>query len=182
MNSVDLLLHPVRLRVVQAFLGDRTLTTGGLRSALPDVPVATLYRHVGVLADAGVLEVVGERKVRGAAERSYRLVLEAANVPAEDLAGMAADDHRRAFTTFVAALLADFDRYLDRGEPDLVRDGVGYRQVGLWLTDTEFAELAADLRAVLQERLANRPGDGRRRRLVGLVHLPGEEPPADVSR
>jgi len=180
-TSVDLLLHPVRLRVVQAFLGDRTLTTGELRAELPDVPVATLYRHVGVLADAGVLEVVGERKVRGAAERSYRLLVEAASVSPGTLATMTADDHRRAFTTFVAALLADFDRYLDRGAPDLVRDGVGYRQVGLWLTDDEFAELAADLRGVLQDRLANRPGGGRRRRLVGLVHLPGEEPPDRVS-
>ncbi|MDP5183524.1 helix-turn-helix domain-containing protein [Blastococcus sp. BMG 814] len=175
MNSVDLLLHPVRLRVVQAFLGDRTLTTGELRAALPDVPVASLYRHVGVLADAGVLQVVGERKVRGAAERSYRLVLEAANVPADDLAAVSAEDHRRAFTAFVASLLADFDRYLDRGEPDLARDGVGYRQVGLWVTDEEFGELLADLRTVLQQRLANRPGDGRRRRLVGLVNLPGDD-------
>ena len=175
MTSVDLLLHPVRLRVVQAFLGDRTLTTGELRAELPDVPQASLYRHVGVLADAGVLEVVGERKVRGAAERSYRLVVEAARVPADELAGMTADDHRRAFTTYVASLLAAFDGYLDRGEPDLVRDGVGYRQVALWLTEDEFAELAADLRGVLQARLTNRPGDGRRPRLVGLVHLPGED-------
>ncbi|MGY2067800.1 helix-turn-helix domain-containing protein [Blastococcus sp. SYSU DS0619] len=182
MNSVDLLLHPVRLRVVQAFLGDRTLTTGDLRAELADVPAATLYRHVGVLADAGVLEVVGERKVRGAAERSYRLVLAAAHVSADDLAAMNAGDHRQAFTTFVAALLADFDRYLARGEPDLERDGVGYRQVALWLTEAEFRELAGDLRAVLQARLANRPGDGRRRRLVGLVHVPGDEPPEPVSR
>ncbi|MGY2001619.1 helix-turn-helix domain-containing protein [Blastococcus sp. SYSU DS1024] len=182
MNSVDLLLHPVRLRVVQAFLGGRTLTTGEVRSALPDVPVASLYRHVGVLADAGVLEVVGERKVRGAAERSYRLVPAAAEVSADDLAAMTGEDHRRAFTTFVASLLADFDRYLARGEPDLVRDGVGYRQVGLWLTDAEFGELLSDLRGVLQARLANRPGDGRRRRLVGLVNLPGDETPGEVSR
>ncbi|SEL02281.1 hypothetical protein SAMN04515665_107122 [Blastococcus sp. DSM 46786] len=122
------------------------------------MPVASLYRHVGVLADAGVLQVVGERKVRGAAERSYRLVLEAANVPA-DLAALSAEDHRRAFTAFVASLLADFDRYLGRGEPDLARDGVGYRQVGLWVTDEEFGELLADLRTVLQQRLANLPGD-----------------------
>ena len=43
----------------------------------------------------------------------------------------------------------------------------------LWLTEGEFAELAAGLRGVLQARLADRPGVGRRRRLVGLVHLPG---------
>ena len=32
MTSADLLLHPVRLRIVQAFLGDRALTTGDLRA------------------------------------------------------------------------------------------------------------------------------------------------------
>jgi Helix-turn-helix domain len=40
--SADLLLHPVRLRVVQAFLGDRALTTSELRSELPDVPAASI--------------------------------------------------------------------------------------------------------------------------------------------
>src|SRR3712207_7243752 len=97
MATADLLLHPVRLRIVQAFLGDRTLTTADLRSELPDVPAATLYRHVGVLADAGVLAVVGERKVRGAAERSYRLELPAASVDEEDAAAITPEEHRRAF-------------------------------------------------------------------------------------
>jgi DNA-binding transcriptional ArsR family regulator len=172
--SADLLLHPVRLRVVQAFLGDRTLTTGDLRAELPDVPPATLYRHVALLAEAGVLTVAGERRVRGAAERSYRLVLEAASVDGEAAASMTAEEHRRAFTTFVAGLLADFDRYLARDDIDLARDGVGYRQAAVWVTDEEFADLVADLRAVLLERMANRPDGARRRRLVSTVHLPGE--------
>jgi hypothetical protein len=179
MASADLLLHPVRLRVVQAFLGDRTLTTTDLRSELPDVPVATLYRHVALLAEAGVLATVGERKVRGASERSYRLVLDAATVSGEDAVTMTAEDHRRAFTTFVAALLGDFDRFLDRAapdgaSPDLLRDRVGYRQAAVWLTDEEFDVMAADLAAVLQARMANRPDGARRRRLVSTVHLPGE--------
>jgi hypothetical protein len=36
----------------------------------PTSPTASLYRHVGRLSGAGVLVVAGERKVRGAAERS----------------------------------------------------------------------------------------------------------------
>ncbi|MGY1601791.1 helix-turn-helix domain-containing protein [Geodermatophilus sp. SYSU D00815] len=175
MASADLLLHPVRLRVVQAFLGDRTLTTGDLRAELPDVPAATLYRHVGVLAEAGVLEVVGERRVRGAAERSYRLVDRAASMGAAELAGMSGEDHRQTFGTFVAGLLADFDRYLAAaGEPpDLARDGVGYRTVALWQTDEEFSSFVLALRALLMDRLAAGPGEGRRRRIVHVVQLPG---------
>ncbi len=174
MATADLLLHRVRLRIVQALLGGRVLTTGELGAELDDVPTASLYRHVGRLAAAGVLEVTGERRVRGASERSYRLVLEAASV--EDAATMTADEHRRAFATFVAALLGDFDRYLDRAgkRPDLLADGVGYRQAGLWLDDAEHAELVRDLRAVVQARmgLAERPG--RRRRMLSTVLVPGE--------
>jgi hypothetical protein len=51
MTTADLLLHPVRLRIVQAFLGDRALTTGDLRAELPDVPPASLYRHVALSPD-----------------------------------------------------------------------------------------------------------------------------------
>jgi hypothetical protein len=176
MASADLLLHPVRLRIVQAFLGDRTLTTTELRALLPDVPAATLYRHVGVLGDGGVLTVVGERKVRGAAERSYRLVTAAASVGAEAAAAMRPEEHRRAFTTFVAALLADFDRYADGAGDDGLdpaRDGVGYRQVGLWLSDEEFTDLVAELRAVLSARTGLEPDGVRRRRIVSQVFLPG---------
>ena len=176
MATADLLLHPVRLRIVQAFLGDRTLTTADLRTELTDVPAATLYRHVGVLAEAGVLAVVGERKVRGAAERSYRLVTEAASVGATEAAAMSVDDHRRAFATFVAALLADFDLYADAAAGpglDPAADGVGYRQVALWLDDEEFTALVTELREVLTARLALGPDGVRRRRIVSQVFLPG---------
>jgi hypothetical protein len=172
--TADLLLHPVRLRIVQAFLGGRVLTTAELGAALDDVPTASLYRHVGRLADAGVLVVAGERRVRGAAERSYRLDLEAASV--DDLASMDGEDHRRAFATFVAALLADFDRYVARaGErPDLLADGVGFRQAGLWLDDEEHAELVRDLAEVVRARMDFSARPGRRRRLLSTVLVPGD--------
>jgi len=40
-TTADLLLHPIRLRILQAFMGDRALTTSQIRSELPDVPVAS---------------------------------------------------------------------------------------------------------------------------------------------
>jgi hypothetical protein len=174
MASADLLLHPVRLRVVQAFLGDRVLTTADLRELLPDVPTATLYRQVATLADAGLLTVVAERRVRGAAERSYALVQAAATVSPDEAAGMTAEQHGRAFTAFVATLLADVGRYLDRGDVDAGRDGMGYRQAALWLDDEEFAAFLADLRDVVGRRLELRPAGRRRRRLVSTVLVPGD--------
>ena len=82
MGSAELLLHPVRLRIVQAFLGEGELTTADLRARLTDVSPATLYRQVATLAAGGVLEVAAERRVRGAVERTYRLRPERAAVGA----------------------------------------------------------------------------------------------------
>src|ERR1700689_5411248 len=140
MASADLLLHPVRLRIVQAFLGDRAFTTADLRSELPDVPPASLYRHVARLVAAGVLAVVAERRARGATERTYTLRLSAAQLSPAEVAAMTPDEHRQAFMAFTAGLLGDFDRYLARKDRDPVRDGIGYRIAALWLTDAEYME------------------------------------------
>ena len=175
MTSADLLLHPIRLRIVQAFLGDRALTTSELRSELPDVPAASLYRQVARLVSGGILQIVSERRVRGAVERTYVLRAAAASVGLDELATMTPDQHRQMFLAYVAGLVGDFDRYLDRGDVDLLRDGVSYRLAGLWLDDTEFAEFLQQLVAVIQPRLAGAPRPGRRRRILGTVLMPGSE-------
>ena len=177
MASADLLLHPVRLRIVKAFLGDRALTTSQLAAELDDVPSGSLYRHVARLTSAGVLQVVAERRVRGAVERTYMLRLLAARIgPGE--ASASAEEHAQAFMAYVAGMLADADRYLAAGDPDPVRDGADYRVGALWLTDAEFTEFLRDLATVFQPRLANAPGKGRKRRMVYTVFLPAPEPRA----
>jgi hypothetical protein len=178
MGSADLLLHPVRLRIVKAFLGDRALTTSQLAAELDDVPTGSLYRHVALLANAGVLQVVAERRVRGAVERTYTLRLFAARIGPDEARAMTAEQHGQAFMAYVAGMLADADRYLASDPPDPVRDGADYQVGAVWLTDAEFAEFLRELAMVFQPRLANPPGEGRRRRMVYTVFLPA---PAQTS-
>jgi hypothetical protein len=175
MTTADLLLHPIRLRIVQAFLGDRALTTAQLRAELPDVPAASLYRHVARLVNGGVLAVVAERRVRGARERTYVLRTGAASVGLDEIAEMIPDEHRQMFLAFVAGLIGDFDRYLARGDIDLVRDGVSYRLAGMWLDDAELKTLARELVIAIQPRLANGPKPGRKRWIFGTIVLPGTD-------
>ncbi len=93
-----------------------------------------------------------------------------------DAAAMTSDEHRRGFRTFAAALLGDFDRYLQRAvdRPDPARDRVGYRQAAVWVTDAEFDALVADLAAVLRPRLEQRPDGDARRRVISIVNLPAD--------
>lgn len=176
MSSAELLLHPVRLRIVQAFLGERALTTSQLRHELNDVPVASLYRHVARLVNAGVLAVVAEQRVRGAVERTYILRVAAAHLSVDEIAKMTPDEHRGAFLAFVAGLIGDAERYLASGDVDPIRDGAGYRLAGLWLNDAELAQFTRELAAAVQPWLANTPTAGRRRRILATILLPDPHP------
>jgi DNA-binding transcriptional ArsR family regulator len=173
MADADVLLHPVRLRILQAFFGRPRLTTADLATALGDVPPASLYRHVAKLVDAGVLTVVGERRVRGATERTYQFRPEAALADEASLAKMSPDDHRRAFLNFTAGLIASFDEYVGHADPvDLRRDGVSYSMSAAWLDDAEFTDLLKSIAALLQPIYANGPREGRSRRLLASVFMP----------
>ncbi|MGK4578920.1 helix-turn-helix domain-containing protein [Kitasatospora sp. HPMI-4] len=185
MDQLDLLLHPVRLRIVHAMSGFRTRTTSELCAGLPDVPKTTVYRHVGLLAEAGVLEVAEEQPVRGVVERHYRLRRDRAAVGADAAEAMSLEDHRRGFTAAMAALLAEFNAYLDRDGADPTADSVGYRQGVLWLSPGELAELIGEVRAVLAARSGNRPEPGRSPHLMSAILFPAgqaAEPEADEAK
>lgn len=59
---------------------------------------------------------------------------------------------------------------------DLVRDGVGYRQTALWLTDSELEEFAVEMRDVVQRYSANAPGKERKRRVLSTIVIPSDSP------
>jgi hypothetical protein len=176
LSAADLILHPVRLRILQAFLGGRRLTTGDLVRELPDVPQAGLYRHVARLAEGGVLGVVSERQVRGAVERTYALRQENAWLDADAFAALGRTGQSVAFATFAAALMAAYDRYLAAGEAaggtDPARDGVSYSMNAWWLTDEEYLDFLRELAKLVAPRAANGPAEGRRRRLVASAFFP----------
>jgi len=171
-DMVDLLLHPVRLRIVHAFAGGRTRTTAELGEHLADVPKTTLYRQVGILAAAGLLEVVGEQRVHGAVERTYRLDRARTRISPQEAASMTIDDHRQGFAAAVGALLADFSTYLDRPDADPTNDLVGYVQVPVWLSAAEILTMAEQVRAMLMSKIDNPPGAGRRLYLLSPILFP----------
>lgn len=171
----DLILHPVRMRIVTALAAGAPSTAAELAERLGDVPPATLYRHLNVMWRGGILEVTDERRVRGATERRFALGAHGADLTQGDLASAPRDQQMRWFATFLASLLGNFGRYLRRGEPEFARDAVGYREVVMNLNDGEVVEMATALNAALAPFLANVPGPGRTPRLLATVFMPIEE-------
>ena len=89
-----------------------------------------------MLAAAGILEVAGEQRVRGAVERRYRLRQDRASVSPETFESASREDHRRAFAAAMAALLAEFNAYLDHDDADPAADR-RLPAARLWLTRDE---------------------------------------------
>jgi DNA-binding transcriptional ArsR family regulator len=171
-NTVDLLLHPVRLRIVHALAGGTELTTTQLCARLPDVSKVTVYRQVAPLVEAGFLEVAGEQRVRGAVERRYRLCQDRPVIDADVAAAMTTEDHRRGFAVAMAVLIAEFNAYLDRDGADPVADGVSYRQGTLWLSPQELAAMTGKMIEVLRDAGANEPAPGRAPYLLSPILFP----------
>jgi hypothetical protein len=78
-------------------------------------------------------------------------------------AAMTDDDHRRGFAAATASLLAEFNAYLDRPQPNPTTDSVSYRQFPLWLTDAERTALVEEVSALVQARLVHDQTPERKR-------------------
>lgn len=170
MANVDVLLHPVRLRIVACLLGDRELTTADLAAELADIPPATLYRHVAALVDAGVLVVVAQRRIRGAVERRYALNQDSATAGREELATMSREQLRTSFSVFIASLLAGFDSYLARPDADPAHDALGFRTAAVYLGHDDVAAFTERLQAAIQPWQSPRPE--ARRHLLSTILTP----------
>ena len=174
MDTLQLLLHPVRIRIVHALYGGLTRTTSDLCDRLPDVSKATVYRQVTMLVNGGLLEVAGEQRVHGAVERHYRLNQARVVVDPAAAASMSVEDHRHGFAAAVAALVAEFNAYLDRAGANPTADLVGYRQIPLWLSQAELNDLVQVLTAAVAPKTNNKPTANRRRYLLSPIMFPIE--------
>lgn len=72
LEQIRLLSDPFKLKLIQAF-AEAAKTTKQVAAEL-DERVTKLYRHVDALFDAGLLEVVDEKKKRGTVERTFQAI------------------------------------------------------------------------------------------------------------
>lgn len=173
-SIADVVLHPVRLRIVQQ-LGGRNLTTGQLRSSMPDVTQATLYRHVASLIEADIITVVEERRVRGAVERTLALGSRMAHVDQDGLRKMSNAQLRSAFLVFLGDLSADFDRLVDSDDA-ASRDFLGFGRGPIYANAEDLAAIQAGLNELLAPYTAE-SAEGRRRLSLATILIPDVGPP-----
>lgn len=174
MRRFDVLLHPVRMQILFEITGGR-MTAKELGERLPDIPQASLYRHLKALSEAGILEVVEENPVRGTMERVY--ALGSPSLSPEDLRGIRKDDLRQALTLVVGGLMGDMESYLNtRNQSAIhpVEDGLDISRGQLNLTDEEFEQMKADLWSIIEPKTHFDRTAGRKRRSFTYLFIPLE--------
>lgn len=170
MSKIDAVLHPIRFRIV-ALLAGRTLTPQQIAAQLKDVAQTTLYRHINILVEEGILRVASETQVRGTVERTYTLVEGAARFSREEAAAVSKDDHITYFTLFMMSVLQDFNEYIESDQPREIL----YSKTPLHLTDEEFMALVGQMQTLLAPYTQPDDNLNRRRYFFTGIVIPKDE-------
>lgn len=175
MAKADLIIHPVRLRILQTMTAEE-LSTQEIADRLPEVPTSTIYRHLRLLLEGGIIEVAETRLVHGIQEKVYRLA-ESPRLDQEAMADLTADAHLGYFTTYVLTLLQGFADYVaaaeEQGETiDMAADYTGYTEASFFATDGELDRFSQRINEALAPLAQNRPGGGRRKHKIAIITHP----------
>jgi DNA-binding transcriptional ArsR family regulator len=131
--------HPVRHRIVN-LLRQRPATLRQLTTALA-MPKGTVAYHAGVLQDAGMVQVVQTRQVRGGTEQYLGLVS----------GGFTFEEGQNAGFLYQAALAEMLPQQQGAGETTLRH---------LWLSQDEARALAGELRQAVPGKGLSPPAEG----------------------
>ena len=174
-SKVELILHPVRLQIVTSMAMQR-MTARNLSKIL-DIPQTTLYRHINILVEGGVLRIVEEHQIRGTVERVYE-VAAPPSLDADDLQGLCKEEYEQLFLLFMSTLVKDVQQYLDSKSDEqrisVLEDGAELSKVRLLLSDQEFKAMNAAITELMLKAMENTPTAERKARVFSYMFIPVE--------
>lgn len=169
MNTIyDIMLNPVRMRIIQTLAARQNMTTTEICEIISDVPRTTLYRHIKILLDNDILSIVSEQKIRGSLERT--LALNAEKIAEHNTLENAAQN---AYT-FLMNKYVLFQNYFQGDKPDPAKDKIFLNNTVLMTTDEEFDQFLLELRQLIIQ-FSFEYSEGRKARDISIVSAPGEK-------
>ena len=163
MEMAEIVMNPVRQRIFQYLLVHETGTVKEIRKALPDVPNASLYRHIKILTEHSVLTVIGENRIRGTVESIYQLNKSALEID---------DPDGSAVQMSLLSLCASFAKYFSSGHADPKKDMLMLTTCTLTLTDDEFMNFLSELNQLALKYMDTEVGENSKTRQITLISAP----------
>ncbi len=168
-NALEVIMNPIRMRILQTLVTKKKLSSQQISEYLPDVAQATLYRHIHTLVQAGIIRIVHETKKRGTVERIYAVSDDGTILSEVNVDEMSRDEHLQYFFAFLLQLMVDFDAYIQGDHLDIQKDGLTYRQANIYLSDDELQDLMGSISQLLLKHIDNRPTEERTLRSVSSI-------------
>lgn len=165
-TKADLIIHPVRMKVLQTLASGRRKTVQQIAEKLPEVPQATLYRHLKKLLDGSIIEVVEENQVRGTIEKVYALPKNNEVLSREEVLKAGPDEHLDYFIKFLANVLMDFESYIRQPNYDFQKDMASFRTATLYASDEEYSEFITKYVELITPLLRNEEAPDRKKRTL----------------
>ena len=166
MEIAEIVMNPVRQRIFQYFLLHETGTVKEIKKALPDIPGASLYRHIKILTDSSILMVVGENRIRGTVESIYQLNKNALTIE---------DENGNAVQMSLLRLAASFAKYFSSGDANPKKDMLLFTNCTLRLTDEEFSSFLAEINEVALKYMKAEAAADSKTRQITLISAPTNE-------
>lgn len=163
MEIAEIVMNPVRQRIFQYFLLHGTGTVKELKKALPDIPSASLYRHIKILSDSSILTVVGENRIRGTVESVYKLNKDALAIE---------DETGNAVQMSLLSICASFARYFSGGKADPKKDMLLLTNCTLMLTDEQFSGFLSEINEVALKYMKAEASADSKMRQITLISAP----------
>lgn len=165
MNIVEVVMNPVRQRIMQFLMIHEKGTVKEIKSKLSDVPTPSLYRHVKILLENSVIVVAEENRVRGTVESVYRLNDNVLSIEDED--GL-------AIQTSLMNISTAFAKYFASGHADPRKDMLFMTGCSFMLTDEEFENFFTELNEFAMKYISKEPTEGSSPRQISLISSPIE--------
>lgn len=172
-SKIKAILHPVRARIIVA-LNDRPLTPRQIAAQMEEVPLGTVYRHVNLLLEAGIIEVVRERRVYGTLERQFALIERSSFLTEEDREKLTGEDILGLMTTLMTVVQSAFQRYVREAEMPPKPGEVSFVAKSLYLTSEEYTEFREHVYAMMS-KVGRESQPEYHRRLIGFFSVPDPE-------
>lgn len=163
MEMVEIVMNPVRQRIFQYLLVHETATVKEIRKALPDVPSASLYRHMKILTDNSIIAVVGENRIRGTVESIYQLNKSALEID---------DADGSAVQTALLGICASFAKYFSGGHAEPKKDMLLMTTCTLTLTDEEFMNFLSEINQLALKYMDFAVREDSKQRQITLISAP----------
>lgn len=161
----EVFMNPVRQRILQYLLVHEKGTVKEMKKELPDVPGASLYRHVKILNESGFILVVEENKIRGTVENVYSLNRAALEVE---------DENGTAVQMSLLSLCAAFAKYFASGHADPKKDLLMLTSCTLTLTHEDFIKFLTELNEVAAKYMEKPVTETSVSRQITLISSPVE--------